>query len=215
MGKTIRHYLREAIDYYKLGQYDEALIACENAILLDPQFARAYHGKGLILVKQEKYEDALKNYVKARELAPNDPKIRVELTKLYAEMAKLLYRRYFYKESGLYFRKAIELDRKYEADYHARTKFLFEEAGGYRRINTYYGKAIDEAIDAFKNVLAFNPNYGGADKIQVTILGLENALKNVDSTSHSSRVYSRSWIDEDRNRADIHTADCRCYICMG
>lgn len=82
MGKTIRHYLREAIDYYKLGQYDEALIACENAILLDPQFARAYHGKGLILVKQEKYNEAFESYQRAYQLDPRNAKLIIDRAKL-------------------------------------------------------------------------------------------------------------------------------------
>ena len=41
------------------GKYDEALIALDEAIRLDPKFASAWNNKGFALEKQGKYDEAL------------------------------------------------------------------------------------------------------------------------------------------------------------
>src|SRR5437660_7478247 len=47
--KSKEQYLSEGIAYYKVKQYQLAIEACEQAIQLDCNYARAFHGKGLAL----------------------------------------------------------------------------------------------------------------------------------------------------------------------
>lgn len=113
--------IEEALRYYSKCQYQDALIACNQAIQLVPNYSRAYHGKGLILVQQQKYEEALANYRKACELMP-------ERANIHAEMAKLLYILKDYKNSYQSFTKAIRIDSKYELLYREKLRELIEEA---------------------------------------------------------------------------------------
>src|SRR5579863_1633478 len=57
--KTREERLAEAESYYDLKRYEEALAALEEAIKLDPGYARAYYNKSLVLHDLERYEEAL------------------------------------------------------------------------------------------------------------------------------------------------------------
>jgi len=46
--------------FASLGEYDEAIKAFEEAIRLDPKFARAWYDKGDALLSQNKYDEAIK-----------------------------------------------------------------------------------------------------------------------------------------------------------
>jgi tetratricopeptide (TPR) repeat protein len=69
--KTIEQWYEEGKRLYDLMQYEEALAACEQAIRLDPNSARAYNNKGIALRNLKRYEDALKAYEQAIRLDPN------------------------------------------------------------------------------------------------------------------------------------------------
>src|SRR5437763_6907845 len=82
--KTKEQWVEEGISYYKAHRYQEALIACEYAIQLNPTYARAHHGKGLILSKMKEYKEAREAYKQAWKFAPDNAKI-------YLDMGELLY----------------------------------------------------------------------------------------------------------------------------
>lgn len=49
----------QGIDYYKLGQYDQAITAFRNAIKLDPNYIDAYYNLGSVLEYLQQYDAAL------------------------------------------------------------------------------------------------------------------------------------------------------------
>ena len=94
MDKSAKQYVNIAARYYNTGYYKDALAACEYAIQLDPTCARAYHGKGLVLIQRKRYEEALEAFQKASQLASENAKV-------HADMAELLYIRRDYENSRL------------------------------------------------------------------------------------------------------------------
>lgn len=118
-AKTKDAWLKEAIDHYKAAHYEEALFACEQAIALDPTFARAYHGKGLILTYLQKYTDALSSYEKARQLAPNKAKI-------YADLAELFMLLHDEEKARENYKQAFKLDESYKDAYFTAMKPLID-----------------------------------------------------------------------------------------
>lgn len=187
MDKSAEQYANVAARHYNSGRYEEALAACNYAIQVDPKSARAYHGKGLILVQQEKYAEALANYQKACEIAPLNAKV-------HADMAELFYMLKKYEKSGLAYKMAIRLDSRYERVYRDKAKYLINIASS---MHTYWER--DRAITIFQEALLFNPD----DTIALPeILKLQN-LKIPLNPNPSSIV----------DREEIHTANCRCYKC--
>ena len=53
-----------------LGQYEQALADCDAAIALNPEYAKAYMKKGDIMMNQEKWDEALHEYEKLKQVAP-------------------------------------------------------------------------------------------------------------------------------------------------
>lgn len=60
------------IDYYKLGEYNKAMISFRRAINIDPDYIDAYFNLGLILEYLEQYDYALEMYKQVIMRNPND-----------------------------------------------------------------------------------------------------------------------------------------------
>lgn len=59
-----------------LSKHDDALMAFADAIILDPERSDYYNGMGLTYYRQKRYERALKLFVQATEVDPNDATAR-------------------------------------------------------------------------------------------------------------------------------------------
>ena len=114
-------WIEEAIKLYNIKRYNECLSICEQAIQLDPACARAYHGKGLALAQLLRIEKALYAYQEASHIAPENAKI-------YADMAEILFIKHDYEKSGLAYKKAIQLNSRFEAVYAEKTKSIIQWA---------------------------------------------------------------------------------------
>jgi predicted CXXCH cytochrome family protein len=57
------------------GRLPEALAAADDALRIEPQFARPWVVKGVILARQDKYAEAVEAWKKARSLEPSYPNI--------------------------------------------------------------------------------------------------------------------------------------------
>ena len=55
-----------------LGQYEEALVACDRAIALNPQVALTWVTRSAALDRLGQYDEALASYDRALALHPND-----------------------------------------------------------------------------------------------------------------------------------------------
>jgi len=155
--KNSSEWVKEAVRYYKAECYTECLEACEEAIQLNPDCARAYHGKGLALTQRGRYEDALVAYQKVFQLLPENAQLGVALRKQLqvdiTELLELLYMSGDYGRAGKAYRKAIKVDNQYESLYIDKTKELIDKA---RKLST--PETRDLALYAYRNVLHFNPN---------------------------------------------------------
>ncbi|SRR6266487_1167745 len=69
--KTKEEWLNEGNALHSLQRYQEALVAYEQAIHLDPNFANAYNGKGAALRALNRSQEALAAYEQAIRLDPN------------------------------------------------------------------------------------------------------------------------------------------------
>jgi len=72
-NKSKEKWLKEAVTHVQSDRYQEALVACDQAIELDPNSAIAYGAKGAALSCLGRYEVALASYERAIQLAPKKP----------------------------------------------------------------------------------------------------------------------------------------------
>jgi Flp pilus assembly protein TadD len=64
-SKTKEQWLQEGINHYNTEDYTNSLRACERAIQLEANYARAYYGKGLTLRRVGNDQEALKAFAQA------------------------------------------------------------------------------------------------------------------------------------------------------
>lgn len=109
--KTKEQWLHEAIALRKARAYQEALMADERAMLLDPSCAEAYNGKGNSFYSLGRYEEALAAYEQAIRLNPSDA---------FAHNNKglVLYTCEYYAEALTCFEQAIRIDNTQPNFYH-------------------------------------------------------------------------------------------------
>ena len=69
--KTKEEWLEEGNTLNNLKRYDEAILALDQAIRLDPNYAAAYNNKGNTLNNLKRYDDAILAYDHAIRLDPN------------------------------------------------------------------------------------------------------------------------------------------------
>ena len=68
--QTAEDWFNEGNALSSQGKYDEAIKAYDEAIRLDPNFAKAWNNKGIALYGQGKYDEAIKAYHEAIRLDP-------------------------------------------------------------------------------------------------------------------------------------------------
>ncbi len=100
---TKEEWLNAGIALRKIRFFQEALVADEQAMLLDPSCAEAYNGKGNSFYSLKRYEEALAAYEQAILLNPRDAYARNNKGLVF-----LIYRRY--SEALPCFEQAIRID---------------------------------------------------------------------------------------------------------
>ena len=78
----------KATVYYAKGNNPQAMQLCEQVIKQNPNFGRAYYQRGMILDKQEKYDQALADLQKAKSLGYGIDPDFIELMKKKAAERK-------------------------------------------------------------------------------------------------------------------------------
>ena len=124
-------------------RYEEALVAYDQAIHLDSNFAPAYHNKGNALNELKRYEEALAAYERAIRLDPND-------AIAYSNKGMALYGLKQYEEALADYEQAIRLDPNFADAYHNKG-------------NALHGlKRYEEALVAYDQAIRLDPNFADA-----------------------------------------------------
>ena len=103
LTKGSEGWLDEAKTHLNAKRYEEALVACEQAIRLDPNDAWAYSNKSIALNNLKRYEEALVAFEQAIRLDPN-------FTDAYTIKGVVLNNLKRYQEALVVCEKAIRLD---------------------------------------------------------------------------------------------------------
>ncbi|MCY6492848.1 tetratricopeptide repeat protein [Leptolyngbya sp. GGD] len=119
-------------------RFDDAIIAYQSGIALDPTYAPAYNGLGSVLLDQNKFDEAMNAYRKAIELDPT-------YAAPYSGLGSSLYYQKKLNEAATAYREAIELDPSFFAAYYNLGGVLISQ------------QKFDEAITAFQKAAELDP----------------------------------------------------------
>ena len=116
-----------AKEYYELGEklrnakkYSEAIDEFSKAIKLKPNYADAYHVRGIAYAQLGKYDDAIRDYNKAIQINPKFAMTYLNRGNTYRDLKK-------YGESPRDYNQAIEIDPNCSEAYSNRG-WLYEDA---------------------------------------------------------------------------------------
>ena len=110
-------YINQAIEQYKKEKYEETISLCGQALKIQPDYERAYHGIGLALVELERYEEAIPHLDRANRLyhynkGNFDRQNQIDrdhrLAKVYADWGRALYALKEYDEALSLYGDALE-----------------------------------------------------------------------------------------------------------
>jgi tetratricopeptide (TPR) repeat protein len=102
----LKEYLLKGYEYYYKKKYDEAIESYEKALAIDPNYAPAWHNKGLVLHNLGKYDEAIKHYDRALAIDPNCAFALNNKGRALGNLGK-------YDEAIKYYDKASEIDPNY------------------------------------------------------------------------------------------------------
>ncbi|MEG3843428.1 tetratricopeptide repeat protein [Microcoleus sp. herbarium14] len=126
------------------GKIKEAIVACQQALKIRPDFIHAYVTLGNALQAGGKMEAAIRSYSQALELQPNFAEVRANIGSMYFKMERL-------EEAIAHYQQAIALSP--------------DLAGAHWNLGKVYHKHgnIEAAIACFKRTSELNPQLVGAD----------------------------------------------------
>lgn len=111
--KSVKGLLKESEEYREKGLYEKALIACEQAIHIDPYNADSYFDYGSTLRKLERHEEALSAFEQAIKLDTKDD-IAYTLD-LYRQKGYTLESLKRYEEALTIYEQVMKLEKAEEA----------------------------------------------------------------------------------------------------
>ncbi|MCL1463403.1 tetratricopeptide repeat protein [Argonema galeatum] len=155
LSRAIKINPKRAISYFYQGiifyerkppELDEAMAAYDKSIDIDEDQQEAYHGLGLVLYNQGKFDQAINTYKKTSLIYDtNHPK----MYKDYADALKAQGKNKL--ESAIsFYQTAIELDPKNAKYYYSLGDDLFAQG------------TLDEAVVAYKEAIRLNSQYAEA-----------------------------------------------------
>lgn len=110
MGKGRSNHREGLRLSYREAKYEEAIPFFDNAIEVDPGHAAAWHDRGVCLRKLGRDAEALKNFVKAVELAPEDEEFLYSAGDMLRKMAVLKGQRTHLEAAAATFSRIVELN---------------------------------------------------------------------------------------------------------
>lgn len=182
----------EAYDFYLKGRYfwnkrtregfETAIDSFEQAIALDPRFARAYAGLADAYALMASYRYAREDAPKARTAALRALELDERLAEAHTSLALIIENNdWDWARAETEYRRAIQLNPNYATAHHWYAEFLafqgrFEEALASserarqldplslmiavdRGVILYYAREYDRAIEQFRAVMALEPDF--------------------------------------------------------
>ncbi|CAC9454413.1 TPR domain protein, putative component of TonB system [uncultured Gammaproteobacteria bacterium] len=109
--KTAIDYFLLALNYHELGEYQEAIDACKEAIKIKPDYHEAYYNKGTVYIKLKEYQKAIVAFKKAIKIKPDFYEACTNMGGAYSKLKK-------YRKAIKAYEKAIKIKPGYyEAHY--------------------------------------------------------------------------------------------------
>jgi tetratricopeptide (TPR) repeat protein/membrane associated rhomboid family serine protease len=149
-----QYYDDRGFRHYQEKKYEEAMNDYNEAIRLDPYYARAYNRRGLIYYHQKNYEKAINDYNEAIRLDSN-------YAHAYNNRGLTYYQQKNYEKAINDYNEAIRLDPKYVRAYNNRGLVYYQQKNYEKAVNDY-----DEAIRLDPNFTNAYRNRGNAFKDQ-------------------------------------------------
>ncbi|MEQ9480878.1 tetratricopeptide repeat protein [Coleofasciculus sp. F4-SAH-05] len=175
----------QAEDWFKRGlclsnlqRYEEALVSCEKAIELAPNYAPVWVLRGKMLYYIERYEEAFASCDKAIELNPN-------YAPAWFNRGTMLYNIDYYQEALVSYEQAIELDPNYAPAWFNRGTMLYNI--------DYY----QEALVSYEKAIELAPSYAEAwcnrGAMLYNLERYEDALVSYEKAIELAPSYAEAW----------------------
>jgi tetratricopeptide (TPR) repeat protein len=123
-----------------LRRHDEALASYDRAIALQPDFARAYSNRGVVLADMQRHEEAVASHDRAIALRP-------EFAEAHSNRGVVLAALLRHEEALASFDRAIALQPNNAAPHYNRAKLLADL------------RRLDEALTSYDHAIARQPAY--------------------------------------------------------
>jgi tetratricopeptide (TPR) repeat protein len=138
---------------YAQGEYEQAIEDYDRAIALDPEFAGAYHNRGVAYRLMDNRDAAIADFERVLELS-DDPYWREQaeqhLVENYSRRGNAYADQGEYEQAIEDYDRAIEIDPEYVGAYHDRGIAYFE--------NGEYARAIED----YDRAIEIDPDFAGA-----------------------------------------------------
>jgi tetratricopeptide (TPR) repeat protein len=108
----------EGKNHYEAGRYEEALVAYEEALRLNPKFSHAYYGKGNTLYHLQRFQESLLAYEQALRFGYNS-------ADAYYDQGNALYHLQRYQEAVAAYEQAIQLNPNLAVAYYDQGNALY------------------------------------------------------------------------------------------
>ncbi len=140
-----------------IGKFKEAILHCEEALRIKPDYAGAYANLGIALHKQGKFEEAIHKLRKALRLKPKDANTHVSL-------GATLYKQGNFEEAITHFNTALQYNPQHpEAHYDLGT--VLDKQSKFQEASYHYRKALEfkpEHAEAHNSLGAILANHGNS-----------------------------------------------------
>ena len=132
-------YIKQAEGLYFQGNYDEALVCLEKAVLANKNLDEAWYWRGNVLIRLQRQEEALACYDQAISIKPDN-------YELWYNKAHLLGKLHRYEEAIACYDRALAIKATDSEIWHNRGAML-------AKVQQYAA-----AVESYDRALAFNPN---------------------------------------------------------
>lgn len=189
LRKTREQWLDEGNTFFASRRYQEAYAAFERAIQIDPAYADAYEGKGIVLYSMGQYDEALKAFEYAIRLDHN-------YAPPYCGIGNILAEQERYDDALKYYARAAQLDPSLADTFVGRGNAL------------YYQGHYEEALISFDQAIHCDSACVPAHE------GKGWALQHLKRYEESIRTYNEA-IKLDPNNPSAYTGRGRSLYRLG